>query len=170
LIPVGWKATVTLLVPADRRDRANGLVGAVQGIAFMVTSVFSGLSVGLLGMGWTVVIAIVATAIAHARRAGLDKIVHFEKRDIDRLEPTSGNAPGTLVINPPYGERLGEESELEQLYEHLGDLFKQRMKGWTGHIFTGNPTLAKRVGLRASQRIELWNGPIECRLLRYELY
>jgi DHA3 family multidrug efflux protein-like MFS transporter len=61
---IALSTTVTLLVPGDRRDRANGLVGAVHGIAFMVTSVFSGLSVGLLGMGWTVVIAIVATALA----------------------------------------------------------------------------------------------------------
>ncbi|WP_281421982.1 MFS transporter [Microbacterium flavescens] len=61
---IALSTTVTLLVPSDRRDRANGLVGAVQGIAFMVTSVFSGLSVGLLGMGATVVIAIVATAVA----------------------------------------------------------------------------------------------------------
>ena len=61
---IALSTTVTLLVPADRRDRANGLVGAVQGIAFMVTSVFSGLSVGLLGMGWTVVIAIAATGVA----------------------------------------------------------------------------------------------------------
>lgn len=61
---IALSTTVTLLVPADRRDRENGLVGAVQGIAFMVTSVFSGLSIGLLGMGWTVVIAIAATALA----------------------------------------------------------------------------------------------------------
>jgi len=61
---IALSTTVTLLVPADRRDRANGLVGTVQGIAFMVTSVFSGLSVGLLGMGPTVLIAIVATAVA----------------------------------------------------------------------------------------------------------
>ncbi len=61
---IALSTTVTLLVPADRRDRANGLVGTVQGIAFLVTSVFSGLSVGLLGMGWTVVIAIAATAVA----------------------------------------------------------------------------------------------------------
>lgn len=61
---IALSTTVTLLVPSDRRDRANGLVGAVQGIAFMVTSVFSGLSVGLLGMGATVVIAIAATAVA----------------------------------------------------------------------------------------------------------
>jgi DHA3 family multidrug efflux protein-like MFS transporter len=61
---IALSTTVTLLVPSDRRDRANGLVGAVQGIAFMVTSVFSGLSIGLLGMGATVIIAIVATALA----------------------------------------------------------------------------------------------------------
>ena len=61
---IALSTTVTLLVPADRRDRANGLVGTVQGIAFLVTSVFSGLSVGLLGMGWTVAIATVATALA----------------------------------------------------------------------------------------------------------
>ncbi|MGA7149692.1 MAG: MFS transporter [Microbacterium sp.] len=61
---IALSTTVTLLVPADRRDKANGLVGAVHGISFMVTSVFSGLSIGLLGMGWTVVIAIAATALA----------------------------------------------------------------------------------------------------------
>lgn len=61
---IALSTTVTLLVPTERRDKANGLVGAVHGIAFMVTSVFSGLSVGLLGMGPTVVIAIAATALA----------------------------------------------------------------------------------------------------------
>jgi len=61
---IALSTTVTLLVPSDRRDRANGLVGAVQGIAFMVTSVFSGLSIGLLGMGWTVAIAVAATGVA----------------------------------------------------------------------------------------------------------
>ncbi|GAA1916835.1 multidrug efflux MFS transporter Cmr [Microbacterium aoyamense] len=61
---IALSTTVTLLVPADRRDRANGLVGTVQGIAFAVTSVFSGLSIGFAGMGGTIVIAIVATAVA----------------------------------------------------------------------------------------------------------
>lgn len=61
---IALSTTVTLLVPPERRDKANGMVGTVQGVAFLVTSVFSGLSVGLLGMGTTVVIAIVATAAA----------------------------------------------------------------------------------------------------------
>jgi MFS transporter, DHA3 family, multidrug efflux protein len=61
---IALSTTVTLLVEKDGRDKANGLVGTVQGVAFLVTSVFSGLSVGLLGMGWTLAIAIVFTAIA----------------------------------------------------------------------------------------------------------
>lgn len=61
---IALSTTVTLLVPKDGRDKANGMVGTVQGVAFMVTSVFSGLSIGLLGMGWTLAIAIAFTAIA----------------------------------------------------------------------------------------------------------
>lgn len=61
---IALATTVTLLVPKDKRDHANGLVGAVQGVSFLVTSVFSGLSIGLLGMGWTLAIAIVATTLA----------------------------------------------------------------------------------------------------------
>ncbi|HSX32583.1 MAG TPA: MFS transporter [Candidatus Saccharimonadales bacterium] len=61
---IALSTTVTLLVPEDRRDKANGLVGSVQGVAFLVTSVFSGLSIGLLGMGWTLCIATVLTTVA----------------------------------------------------------------------------------------------------------
>ena len=61
---IALSTTVTLLVPEPMHDKANGLVGSVQGMAFLVTSVFSGLSIGLLGMGWTLVIAIVMTAIS----------------------------------------------------------------------------------------------------------
>jgi len=59
---IALSTTVTLLIPEERHANANGLVGTVQGLAFMVTSVFSGLSIGLLGMGWTLVIAIVLSA------------------------------------------------------------------------------------------------------------
>lgn len=61
---IALSTTVTLLVPKEGRDKANGLVGTVQGVAFMVTSVFSGLSIGLLGMGWTLAIAILFTGFA----------------------------------------------------------------------------------------------------------
>ncbi|QIX28908.1 MFS transporter [Nocardioides sp. JQ2195] len=63
---IALSTTVTLLVPEGDRDKANGMVGTVQGIAFMVTSVFSGLSVGILGMGWTLAVAITLTAVSLA--------------------------------------------------------------------------------------------------------
>ncbi|NUU32956.1 MFS transporter [Arthrobacter sp. C9C5] len=63
---IALAATVTILIEPDRRANANGLVGMVQGLMFIVTSVFSGVSVGLLGMGWTIVVAVVLTALAFA--------------------------------------------------------------------------------------------------------
>lgn len=75
---IALSTTVTLLVPTGERDKANGLVGTVQGIAFMVTSVFSGLSIGLLGMGWTIAIAVTLTALA---------LVHLLSIDIPERRP-----------------------------------------------------------------------------------
>ena len=75
---IALSTTVTLLVPEDGRDKANGLVGTVQGIAFMITSVFSGLSVGLLGMGWTLAIAIALTGAS---------LLHLMPLSIPELDP-----------------------------------------------------------------------------------
>jgi putative N6-adenine-specific DNA methylase len=77
---------------------------------------------------------------------------------------------GTLLCNPPYGERLRDEIPPERLYRAIGDTLKQRWTGWTAWLLTGNPEAAKCVGLKATRRIPLWNGPLECRLLKYELY
>ena len=93
---IALSTTVTLLVPADRRDRANGLVGAVQGIAFMVTSVFSGLSVGLLGMGPTVVIAIAATAIALTHLL----FVPIPERDVAHVDGAAPRGAGFRGVIP----------------------------------------------------------------------
>ncbi|MDY0908665.1 MFS transporter [Microbacterium sp. CFBP9034] len=93
---IALSTTVTLLVPSERRDKANGLVGAVQGIAFMVTSVFSGLSVGLLGMGWTVIIAIVATALALVHLL----FVRIPERGIARVEGETPKGFGFKGVIP----------------------------------------------------------------------
>jgi 23S rRNA (guanine2445-N2)-methyltransferase / 23S rRNA (guanine2069-N7)-methyltransferase len=108
----------------------------------------------------------VALARENARRAGVESLIHFEKRPLAELEAPAGG-PGLVVTNPPYGERLGDERELEKLYALLGDILKRRFPGWTGWVLTGNLALGKKLGLRPAQRIPLWNGPIECRL--YEL-
>ncbi|MFH7323930.1 MFS transporter [Aeromicrobium sp. JJY06] len=85
---IALSTLVTLLIPADRRDRANGLVGTVQGIAFIVTSVFSGLAIGQLGMGWTLVIANVLTVAT---------VVHLAFVRIAEAHPSTSGEPTPKV-------------------------------------------------------------------------
>ena len=74
------------------------------------------------------------------------------------------------MLNPPYGLRVGEEADLIPLYKSIGDFFKKQCKGKYGYIFTGNMELAKKIGLKATRRIEFFNATIECRNLEYEIY
>ena len=104
----------------------------------------------------------------NAARAGVQGLVALAKGDIRTFTPPPG--AGVLLFNPPYGRRLSEEEALKPLYKQIGDVMKQRCTGYTAYLFTGSPELAKCVGLKASRRYVLFNGPIECRLLKYELY
>ncbi len=104
----------------------------------------------------------------NALTAGVDHQIEFETCDFKKTSIPDGD--GDVVINPPYGKRLEEEKKLKVLYSEMGDFFKQRCSGKTGYIFTGNFNLAKKVGLRSSERIPFFNSTIECRLIRYELY
>ncbi len=110
----------------------------------------------------------VAAARKNAQTAGVDHQIEFHVCDFAKTPMPS--QPGTVILNPEYGLRLGEISELEQTYARIGDFFKQRCAGWRGYIFTGNLELAKKVGLRAKRRMVFYNAQIECRLLEYELY
>ena len=110
----------------------------------------------------------IAMANENARRAGVGESIRLWRGEIGELAPPPG--PGVLIFNPPYGKRLGEEEALKPLYKEIGDVMKKRCKGYTAYLFTGNLELAKCVGLKASRRIVLYNGPIECRLLKYEMY
>jgi putative N6-adenine-specific DNA methylase len=112
----------------------------------------------------------IATARDNAKRAGVDEFMELRVQELDGFKAPVENGPGTIVVNPPYGERLGDENQLAPLYERIGDTFKQKAQGYTGWVFTGNLKLAKAVGLRSARRITLWNGAIECRLLEFELY
>jgi 23S rRNA (guanine2445-N2)-methyltransferase len=104
----------------------------------------------------------------NAKTAGVDHLIKFDVCDFaDTDIPTE---PGVILLNPEYGQRLGSTDQLAETYERLGDFFKQKCSGYTGYIFTGNLDLAKKVGLRVSRRLSFFNGDIECRLLKYELY
>lgn len=105
---------------------------------------------------------------ANARTAGVEHLITFEVCDF--AETTIPEGRGVIMFNPEYGERLGTHSRLEATYKRLGDFMKQHCKGYRGYVFTGNPDLAKQIGLRASRRFEFFNGKLDCRLLQYELY
>lgn len=107
-------------------------------------------------------------ASRNAVKAGFAGQLHFFHAALDEFQPTGEK--GVLIVNPPYGKRLGDEDELKELYCQIGDIMKKRCRGWTGYVLTGNLELAKYIGLKASRRFVLFNGAIECRLLRYELY
>ena len=107
-------------------------------------------------------------SIKNARTAGVDHLIDFSVCDFADTEVPEG--PGVVMFNPEYGERLGVHSKLEATYKRIGDFMKQKCKGYRGYIFTGNPDLAKKIGLRADRRIEFYNGKLDCRLLEYELY
>ncbi|TAF45671.1 MAG: class I SAM-dependent RNA methyltransferase [Sphingobacteriales bacterium] len=105
----------------------------------------------------------------NARTAGVDALIDFQIADFaETVLPE--NQPGVIIFNPEYGERLGVHTKLEATYKRIGDYLKQACKGYKGYIFTGNPDLAKKIGLKASRRIEFYNGKLDCRLLEYELY
>ena len=101
--------------------------------------------------------------------AGVDHMITFQTSDFAETEIPE-KPRGVIFFNPEYGERLGELGELEETYKRMGDFMKQKCAGYRGYIFTGNMDLAKKVGLKASRRIEFWNGTIDCRLLKYDMY
>jgi putative N6-adenine-specific DNA methylase len=111
----------------------------------------------------------ISFAQENAAYAGVEHMIDFQVCDFAETEIPE-RPRGVIMFNPEYGERLGENAELEITYKRMGDYLKQKCAGYRGYIFTGNLELAKKVGLKASRRIEFWNGTIDCRLLKYDLY
>ncbi len=110
----------------------------------------------------------ITAAKKNAATAGVEHLIEFYTCDF--TDTPIPRQPGLIILNPEYGQRLGEIAQLEVTYKRIGDFFKQRCPGYTGYIFTGNPDLAKKVGLRTSRKIPFFNADIECRLLKYDLY
>jgi 23S rRNA G2445 N2-methylase RlmL len=105
----------------------------------------------------------------NAGMAGVEDMLTYEVCDFQQT--TLPEQDGAIIIfNPEYGDRLGDEIELEETYALMGDYMKKKCKGYTGYIFTGNLELAKKIGLKPKRRIEFFTSKIDCRLLEYELY
>ena len=109
----------------------------------------------------------VRAARTNAEAAGLGGRLRLERRELNAVEPPANG--GLVIVNPPYGERLGEADALAPTYELLGDRLKSRFLGWHAAVFTGNPDLGKRMGLKASRRNAFYNGAIPCVLLQFEV-
>src|SRR6185437_11497724 len=110
----------------------------------------------------------VRMSIANGEHAGVAGWLHVEKRSLSEIVRPSA-AAGLIVTNPPYGERIGAESGLPALYSELGATLRERFRGWQAAVLTGNPPLARNLGIYAKRTHRFFNGTIECRLLRFEL-
>jgi len=104
----------------------------------------------------------------NAKTAGVEHLIDFAVCDFADTEVPA--EAGIVMFNPEYGERLGVHTKLEITYKRIGDFLKQKCLGYRGYVFTGNPDLAKKIGLRAARKIEFYNGKLDCRLFEYELY
>jgi putative N6-adenine-specific DNA methylase len=99
--------------------------------------------------------------------AGVERWTKLERLDV--LERPAPAPAGVMVMNPPYGERMGSAEELERFYPKLGDHLKKTFAGWRCYVFTADLRAAKLIGLAPSKRIPLWNGALECRLYEFQI-
>lgn len=99
--------------------------------------------------------------------AGLSTCIRLKKCSFEHFKVPAET--GMLISNPPYGLRL-EPRDIMEMYQHMGDKMKKDFRGWTCWIFTGNLDVAKFIGLKPSRKIKLYNGPIECRFLKFAIY
>ena len=109
----------------------------------------------------------VKIARANAKSAGVDEYIEFERKEILDLQPPCEK--GIIIVNPPYGDRLGDEHMLKDVYRDFGHVLKERFKGWQMWMLSGNPELPQHLKMKATQRIPIMNGNIECRFLHYDI-
>ena len=111
----------------------------------------------------------VKVALSHISKAGLQQKIHVERRDINDARPANSWPPGLLVCNPPYGERLGDDQQAAELYKNFGEIIKTNFIGWQAAMIISNPELGFRLGIRSQKPITLFNGALECKLLRMDI-
>jgi putative N6-adenine-specific DNA methylase len=106
-------------------------------------------------------------AITNTKNAKVDDVVSCINQSFFDITPTRKG--GVIILNPPYGERM-PVNEIEKLYKEIGDKLKKDFKGFSAWIISSSPEAIKSIGLRPSRRIHLFNGSLECRFLKFDLY
>ncbi len=110
----------------------------------------------------------VACARANAARAGVESLIRLQVADF--RDAGLPQPPALILLNPGYGERVGDFAGLVPLYEAIGTFFKTKCQGQRAAVLTGSPALGRKIGLHPTRRSTLWNGDIECRLLEFDIY
>ncbi len=103
----------------------------------------------------------------NAEEAGVADVIDFSRRNVRDIEAPCEK--GIIVTNPPYGVRLGDEFFLEETYKNFSYALKQNFKGWSAWVLSGNPDMAKHFKLKSKEKHRVFNGPLECRFLNYEI-
>lgn len=117
--------------------------------------------------GYDIDAGVMEKAAINMEAAGIDDYVILKKRDFFECERF--DAPVFIITNPPYDTRLRVD-DIEAFYKKIGDTFKQKFTQATAWIISANEQAVKKIGLKASRRIPLFNGKLECRFLKYEIY
>jgi 23S rRNA G2445 N2-methylase RlmL len=112
--------------------------------------------------------AALESAQRNAETAGVSELIRFEQCDF--MDTPLPDGPALLILNPPYGSRLGDMEQLVPLYKRIGEFFKKRCTGKTAYVLTSEKDLAAQIGLRATRRIPFMNADMECRMLKYDMY
>jgi putative N6-adenine-specific DNA methylase len=103
----------------------------------------------------------------NVRKAHLHKDIKLMRKNMNEFQPPEGD--GVMIINPPYGERL-EEEDLVALYSGIGDNLKRNFKGYKAWVISSDLPVLKRVGLKPSKKITVFNGPLECRFVCFDIF
>ena len=112
--------------------------------------------------------AAVTLAKEVAQSAGVLELIQFSSLDAANSKPHA--SCGLIVINPPYGERIGRNSDLPQLYKTIGDTWKLNFPNLTSWLLSSSEPLTKSIGLRSTRKFSVYNGNLECRFLQYVMY
>lgn len=111
---------------------------------------------------------VLTSAKENAKRAGVDQVIEFKKEAVATVEPPAEK--GLIIVNPPYGARIGDEDNLRDVYRDLGFTLKHRFKGWDAWILSGNKELIADLKLKSTHKHFVFNGNIECRFLKYSMF
>lgn len=110
----------------------------------------------------------VEIATSNAKNATVEKYVQYRKMDFLNSDIHIENS--VVLMNPPYGERLMDKDDIVPFYQEIGTQLKHHYENCEAWILSGNIEALKFIGLRPSRKIKLFNGPMECRLQKYELF